>query len=205
MSITYPLDLPTSIGIAEIELTASNAVAVSRSPFTFATQTHGYSGQAWSASVTIPSVRRDLAAPWKAFLTSLRGPVGRFLMGDPDYKAPQGLAATFPGSPAITDQSGGTITVTGASANKTNWLLAGDYIQIGTGMNSTLHQVLQNASTDNSGSTVLEVWPGVRGTRSGNITINNPRGLFRLAGNETTWSINNSSAYGISFEAIEAI
>ena len=61
MAISYPLSLPTSIGIAQIELRATNAVAISRSPFTFATQVHAYTGQSWQADVSLPSIRRDLA------------------------------------------------------------------------------------------------------------------------------------------------
>lgn len=205
MTISYPLSLPTSIGFAEIEITARNAVSVSRSPFTFATQVHSYSGQMWEANVSIPAVRRDLAAPWKAFLTALKGPTGSFLLGDPDYARPQGLAATFPGNPVVTEQIGQSITVTGASPNKSGWLLAGDYIQIGATSTATLHQVLQDVNTDGSGIAELDVWPGLRYSRTASITLNNPQGVFKLADNTATWSINNESAYGISFTAFEDI
>ena len=92
MSISYPLALPTSIGIAEITLSANNAVATSQSPFTFQQQIIQHPGQRWTDSVTIPPVRRDLAEPWVAFLLALNGPVGTFLLGDPNAKAPQGTA-----------------------------------------------------------------------------------------------------------------
>lgn len=205
MAISYPLNTPTTIGFESIEIRAVNAVATSQSPFTYKQQIVAHQGQRWEASVNIPSVRRDLAGEWKAFLTALKGPTGTFLLGDPDYSSPRGVAATFPGTPIITSQSGETISVTGASPNKTNWLLAGDYIQIGTGSDATLHQVLQSASTNSSGVVSLEIWPGLRSTRSGSLTLNNPKGLFRLSGNASSWSINSSSAYGISFEAVEAI
>jgi hypothetical protein len=60
----YPLALPTSIGIANITLSANNAVAISQSPFTFQQQIVQHAGQRWTASVSIPPVRRDLAEPW---------------------------------------------------------------------------------------------------------------------------------------------
>jgi hypothetical protein len=205
MTINYPLDIPSSIGFSEVELTARNAVSVSQSPFTFATQVHSYPGQMWQANLTIPPVRRDLAAPWKAFLTALKGPTGSFLLGDPDYARPQGLAATFPGNPMVTDQIGQNITVTGASPNKTGWLLAGDYIQIGVTSTATLHQVLQDVNTDGSGTAQLDVWPGLRYSRTASLTLTNPKGVFKLADSSTTWSINNESAYGISFTAFEDI
>ena len=94
MAIAYPLSIPTAIGIEQIELRANNVVAVSESPFTFVQQTVVHSGQRWEASVTIPPVRRDLAEPWIAFLLSLQGRRGTFLLGDPNMATPRGSAAT---------------------------------------------------------------------------------------------------------------
>lgn len=90
MALTYPLSTPTTIGIESIELRAANAVAVSQSPFTYKQQVISHGGQKWEASVNIPSVRRDKAAEWKAMLVGLKGQVGTFLLGDPDYTTPQG-------------------------------------------------------------------------------------------------------------------
>ena len=93
--IIYPLNTPTSIGIEGIELRAVNAVAISQSPFTYKQQVIAYQGQRWEASVNIPSVRRDLAEDWNAFLLSLRGPTGTFLLGDPNAVTPRGSALSF--------------------------------------------------------------------------------------------------------------
>jgi len=205
MAISYPRSFLTHTGVAQIDLRAKNAVAYSRSPFTFAGQSHAYSGQSWEADVSLPPMKRADAEQWVAWLVSLRGQFGTFLLGDPIACTPRGLASTFPGTPVITSQTGGTIAVTGASNNKSNWLLAGDYIQIGSGADATLHKVLENASTNASGQTSLEVWPHVRGTRTESITLSNAVGKFRLMTNETNWSINNASIYGISFSAMEAI
>ena len=57
MALSYPLDQPTGIGIAQIELRAVHAVVASQSPFTFKQQVVAHQGQRWEASVTIPSVR----------------------------------------------------------------------------------------------------------------------------------------------------
>lgn len=194
MALSYPLSTPTSIGIAEIELRAVNAVAVSSSPFTYKQQIVSHGGQKWEASVSIPAVRRDLAAPWKSMLVGLKGATGTFLLGDPDYTSPQGTAT----SGTLTGTAGAetaTITLDGS-------LLAGDYIQLGTGSNSRLHTVLVDQTGDGS----LEIWPALRSTYSSQaIDLSSPVGVFRLAENVTSWSINNVSAYGISFEAVEAL
>jgi len=65
-----------------------------------------------------------------------------------------------------------------------------------------LHQVLQ----DQSGSGSIEIWPSLRDDYSGAaVTFNAPKGVFRLASNVSSWSINNVSTYSISFEAVEAL
>jgi hypothetical protein len=79
---------------------------------------------------------------------------------------------------------------------------AGDYIQLGSGANSKLHQVLQ----DQSGNGTLEIWPSLRANySSATVEFNSPKGVFRLSTNVTSWSINNASMYGISFDAVEAL
>jgi len=195
MAISYPLNTPTTIGIESIELRAMNAVAISQSPFTYKQQVIAHQGQIWSASVSIPSVRRDLAADWKAMLVALKGSVGTFLLGDPDYVTPRG---TVSGTPTLSGTAGdSTVSVT-----MTGTLLAGDYIQLGTGSAARLHQVL----VDQSGSGNLEIWPDLRSTYSGETVIySSPKGVFRLGNSTTSWSIDNASFYGISFEAIEAL
>ena len=194
MAITYPLSTPTTIGIESIELRAVNAVATSQSPFTYKQQVVSHGGERWEASVTIPSVRRDKAAEWKAMLVALRGPVGTFLLGDPDYATPRGTVSS-----CVLSGNAGDST---ASVVMTGTLLAGDYIQLGTGSSAKLHQVL----VDQNGTGNLEIWPSLRSDYASETVItSSPKGVFRLAQNITSWSINNASFYGISFEAVEAI
>lgn len=207
MAISYPLSVPVTIGLAQVEFTANNAVAVSQSPFTYDTQVHAYPGQMWSVSVALPALNRAFMEPWVAFLLSLRGPYGTFLLGDPNGKTPRGQADTFPGLPKVQSHSNGTVAFTGASANKTGWLLAGDYIQLGTGSNATLHKVLVDVTTGASGDGNIEIWPHLRREAVLNepITVSNCVGRFRLASGQTSWSINESCKYGISFDCIEAL
>jgi len=194
LALTYPLSLPTSIGISDIQLRASNAVAISTSPFSYKQQVVSYGGERWEASVTIPPVRKDLAAPWIAFLLSLKGQYGTFLLSDPDYTEPQGSITTGALTGSVGDSSV-TVTMTGS-------LLAGDYIQLGSGSAARLHRVL----VDLTGDGTLEIWPALRDTYTAEtIVFDEPKGVFRLDSNVTAWDINNASAYGISFNAIEAI
>jgi len=194
MAITYPLSTPTSIGIESIDIRAVNAVATSQSPFTYKQQIISHGGQMWQASVNIPTVHRDLAAPWKAMLVALKGQTGTFLLGDPDYATPQGTVSSC----VLTGSAGSespTVVMTGS-------LLAGDYIQLGAGASARLHQVI----VDQTGDGTLEIWPALRDDyTSATVTYDAAKGVFRLSSNSTQWSINNASTYGISFDAVEAI
>ncbi len=208
MAISYPLALPTHTGISQIELRATNAVAYSRSPFTFAGQAHAYAGKAWQADVTLPSMKREDAERWVAWLISLKGQLGTFYLGDP--------AATMPlGSARDTDtilvdgavSSGDTIAIDSAPASQTDYLKAGDYMEIGTGVNRQLFKVLNDVDTDGTGSATVDVWPNVRTSIADDaaVTVQSAQGIFRLAGNEQSFSINEASIYGITFGAIEAV
>lgn len=194
MALTYPLTTPTTIGIESIEIRAVNAVATSQSPFTYKQQVISFGGQRWEASVNIPSARRDKAAEWATMLVALKGSVGTFLLGDPDYATPRGTVSS-----CVLTGSAGDETV---SVVMTGSLKAGDYIQLGSGSSAKLHKVL----LDQTGSGSLEIWPALRSDyTSATVVFNSPKGLFRLANNTSSWSINNASAYGISFDAIEVI
>jgi len=194
MAVSYPLSTPTGVGIESITLRAVNAVAKSQSPFTYKQQIVSHGGQRWEASVNIPPARRDLAAPWKALLTALKGQSGTFLLGDPDYVSPQGDVSSCVVTGSIGDET--------VSVVMSRTLKAGDYIQLGSGSSSKLHQVL----IDQTGDGDLEIWPALRSDyTSETAVISNPRGVFRLASNVTEWSINSSNGYGISFEAVEEL
>jgi len=194
MAISYPVNTPTNIGIANITLMAENAVAISQSPFTFQQQVVAHPGQRWAASISLPPMKRQDAESWVAFLLSLYGQVGTFLLSDPNCPAPRGTAtsATLTGSAR---SSSPTITMTGT-------LLAGDYISLGSGASTRLHKVVQ----DRSGTGTLEIWPALRSSyTSATVDLTASKGVFRLKDNITQWNINEISSYGITFDCVEAL
>jgi hypothetical protein len=194
MAISYPLSLPATNSVSEITLTAINAVAYSRSPFTFTGQAHAYAGEMWSADITLKPMREADAEAWSAWLTALRGQFGTFLLGNPFRNSPRGTA-----SAATITGSAGDRSVTVA---KSGTLLAGDYFQLGTTSQARLYKVLE----DSSGSGTLEIWPSLRANASGVAAdLSSPVGAFRLSSNEASWSVNNLAVYGITFGAVEAI
>jgi len=204
--ISYPLALPTHTGFAQIELRATNAVAYGRSPFTFAGQAFAYSGQMWQADITLPPMKRADAEQWVAWLLSLRGQLGTFLMGDPNGATARGAAT---GTPLVNggSQTGGSLVIDGAATSVTGWLKAGDYIQLGSNGSSTLHKVLADVNSDSSGNVTLDIWPHIRTAPADNatVTVSNAKGLFRLSSNEQAWSVNEAAIYGMTFAAMEAV
>lgn len=194
MAIAYPLAFPTHTGVRGISLRTTNSVSFSKSDYTFQGQALHWGGEMWNADVTLPPMKRADAEVWIAWLTSLRGQYGRFFLGDTSADTIRGTATTV----TVTGSAGSSSLT--ATSNGT--LLAGDMIQIGIGSDATLHKVLK----DLSGSGTLEVWPALRKARSSAaVTLTAARGVFRLVGNETSWSINEASIYGISFSAMEAV
>lgn len=207
MAITYPLSFPANVGgPAQIMISSENVVSTSISPFSFAEQTYVHPGQRWTASITLPPMKRERAEPWITFLMSLYGRKGYFLLSDPNAASPQGAVS---GTVLVNGagQSGSYLVVDGLTANLVNAFKAGDYIQLGTGASARLHKVLTNASANSLGSATLDIWPNLRSIPADNdpVTYLSASGLFRLTNNVTSWNINQISSYGISFDCAEYI
>jgi hypothetical protein len=85
----------------------------------------------------------------------------------------------------------------GWKPNAFGLLLAGDYLQHGY----RLHRVLDRVNSDFAGNAVIPVWPSIREAPSDGdpIILNNPVGLFRLATNKRTWSVDYTFLTRMSF------
>ena len=209
MAITYPLDAPTNKTPAAIRLIARNVVGVSISPFTFKQQVYQYSGQRWEVDIQLPRMKREDAEEWVSFLMKLYGQKGTFLIGDPLGVSPRGTASTTPGTPVVNgaSQTGGTLSIDGLPTSQTNYLRAGDYIQLGSAGSAQLYKVLNDVNTNASGEADVDIWPNLRSSPAdgASVILTNCKGLFRLSSNETTWSIDQIATYGIAFGAVEAL
>jgi hypothetical protein len=210
MSISYPLSIPTTIGIEQITLRAVNVVALSQSPFTFRQQVFKHPGERWEASVSIPPLRRDFLERWVAFLIALKGQTGTFLLGDPNNTMPQGALAVSTNTVQVDGAvaAGATaIPLKGLPTSTNGALLPGDYIQLGAAGTATLHKVLLVMDSNGSGEGTAEVWPATRRALvdSETVVYKNTVGRFRLSDSTSEWSINNSNAYQLSFDAVEVV
>jgi len=193
--LTYPISAPTTIGIESITLIQNNAKSRTKSPFSFQEQVFAWGGESWGLEATIPAMRRDITAEWKSFLVSLRGSEGTFLMGDPAYEEPRGTCTAV----SITGGSGSDSIVVDSI---TGTLLAGDYIQLGSGSSAKLLMVLEDITSTGTYS----IWPYLRDDYTSVAGIvDSPKGVFRLDSNQTSFSINSNSDYAISFTASEVV
>lgn len=202
----YPLALPTVTAAIRANLRMVNAVEVGGSPFTFSQDVQKFDGERWEMDVTLPPMSRAQAAVWTAWLASLKGQFGTFLMGDPAALTPLGSAG---GSPLVkgAGQTGEYLTIDGATPSQTGWLKAGDYIQLNTGLLSTLHHVLVDVDTNVSGEASIEVWPSMRSAPADNsvVVVSGAKGHWRLAANVSAFGIGKSAIYGVTFTAMEAV
>lgn len=205
MAITYPLSLPQTRAEAALRFGGRANAAVTPSPFSFREEVQVWQGQKWFASCSLRPMLEPDARLWIAFLLSLNGREGTFLMGDPLRTSPRGAGT---GTPLVNGagQTGQSLVTDGWTPS-TLVLRAGDYIQLGSGSTATLHAVLADVTANGSGQATLDIWPRLRTSPSDNapITLTNPMGRWRLAVNDMAWDVQSAQRYGLSFSAEEAL
>lgn len=205
MAIVYPLTFPTDC-IQRVTIRSRNVVATSISPFTGQQQVYRHQGQWWEMEVTMPAMKRADAEAVAAFLIKLSGQYGTFLLGDIANTAPRGVGT---GTPLVqgASQTGDTLVTDGWTPSTTGILKAGDWIQLGSASSTRLHKVLDDVNSDGSGNATLTIWPNLRSSPSDNaaITINNTKGIWRLASNAQDYTIDIGKVYGMTFACMEAL
>lgn len=211
MSISYPITPPAIAGIGPQDFTMSevNVVGETESPFTLGQQVQQWLGQQLQIEANLPPMLYAQAEQWIAFLGSLFGKFGTFLMGDYNRASPQGPMTGAPVSSGSANVAGlNSINVRAATPSVTNWAIAGDYIQLTVaGAPQRIYKILQNASTDGSGNVTLQIFPNIReNIPDGTVIITtNCKGTFRLQENTLKWKVDKDKSYTISFKAKEAI
>lgn len=164
MTITYPRTFPTHRNYKKITISKRKVVGVNTAPGSLVAQTYEWPGERWEGQIALPLMNRADGDAWDAWLTSLRGPVGSFLLPVPGA-IPRGAASATPGTPqvdgAVAARSRTLPLKTGLGA-VANYLRAGDWLSIGTGSTRRLHKVLVDAGLDSSGKATLDIWPALR-------------------------------------------
>lgn len=205
MSISYPINFPTTIAPSGMTIRQRSVVGVAISPFTLSQQVYAHQGESWEADIEMPLMTRAQAAAFRGFLLSLNGREGTFLLGDPVETSPLG---TWSGSSPQVDgasQTGRTLAIKNLTSGMT--IKAGDWLQLGSGGTTELHQVAVDATADGSGKATLDIWPRIRTSpaNSAVIVISSAKGRWRLADNANEYSIEIGQFYGFRFRAVEAL
>jgi len=206
MAITYPLSFPSALPAAGLAFGAKSSVGMSQSPFTAEQQVYAHQGEYWLADISLAPMIRERAEAWVGFLLALNGREGTFLFGDHVNPSPRGVGT---GTPLVkgASQTGKTLLTDGWTAGQTGIMKVGDWLQLGSGASSRLHKVVQDADSDGSGNATLEIWPRLRSSPDDNavITVESPKGLWRLASNTRYWDMGAAQLYGIQFNCLEAL
>lgn len=203
MAITYPLAQPTSIGIADITFTMTNARAMSQSPFTGRTQLYKWPLQQWDVRVTLPPMKRDLAEPWITFLAKLNAGVSTdfpsFHLSNPDATPLGSQPSNF-----IVNNGGdpNTLLLSNLVTGQTGVLAEGDYIRVGVGGAARYHKVLDRVDSDGTGNAEATIWPAnYQPLSNAQGSLQDAYGTFILTDPSVSFNINNISSYGIEFTA----
>ena len=206
MTISFPLQLPAFPDNSAVTVSPLNTVAVLTSPHSLKQQVQRFGSQLWSAEIKLPPMPPAIAAPWMALLLSMNGREGTVLVGNPYAAAPLGVAT---GTPLVdgASQAGGTLATKGWSASVSGILKAGDYIQLGSGAATRLHQVLEDSDSDSGGLANLTLWPDLRDSPADGAAIvtQSPKGTFRQTANDSGWSTDDRGLTEITLSLIEAL
>ena len=192
--------IPTTVGFSSVEFGLENNNQVFESPLSNSIQVSELTGARWYATFNLPPMKKANALEYIGFLQRLQGRVHSFSGYDPNHRSPSG---TIAGSTLLVNGASqtGTSLVLDGGANSTLVLKAGDFFSV----NSELKMVTADATTDGSGDVTVNFVPSLRASPSNDasITTTNPVCTMKLTGDSTTYSINTSSIYGISFSGIE--
>ncbi len=197
------LAFPAKPCVRQINLVKNDTVAVTRSPFTGATQQQAWPGADWwSAELTLPQLQRADARTWSAFLGECRGSLNSFYISDPLRLSPAGLGKGIPVVSGTNAPMATTLLTRNWKPDVHRQLLPGDLVQIGV----RLHEVVEQVDSDAGGNAAITIWPSLReaATDGEAITLNKPAGLFRLAGNQRNVMTDVTRLSTVSLKVIEA-
>lgn len=198
------VSFPTAKYVNSLNIKPMDAIAMSRSNFSFSERTYDWGGEMWMLEGGLPPLTRAEAAEFKVFVLQCKGPKNPFLFPVPE-RTPRGVGT---GTPLVNgaDQVGSSLVTDGWTPSTTGILLKADWIQLGSGDTTRLHMVTGDVDSDGSGNATIPIWPALRESPLDNaaITVNDCMGLFRLSAN-IGWDQSVDNVSSIQFSAEEAL
>jgi hypothetical protein len=179
------------------------------SPLAGTVQTLELPGARWGLKMTFSGLDTDERHQMMSFLTKCRGSGGRFYYGDPFYLI-EGPRGTLGGTPLVAgaSQTGASLATDGWTADVTNVIRQGDYIQFDNSAGGReLHLVTADANSDGSGAATLAIEPPIRVSPADNaaITVTGAMCQMMLVDDEQAgWSSRPGRYSDFEINAIEA-
>ena len=173
-------------------------IAAGASVFTGSEQTYDWGGAIWEGEVAFDvggydSLNYGELAQMKAFIMACKGKTNGFLYGDAEYLV-RGPRGTDSGTSLVkgASQTGASLIVDGFTPSETGVVMAGDYLQLGSGLNARLYGILADADSDGSGEATILLDRPLRTVPNDNdaVTITGAKGLMKLTENNIGWSAN---------------
>ena len=161
----------------------------------------------WVLTLTQPpALALAQAGAWQALVAQMRGRINHLAAWDPVRNQPLG---TMRGTPTLSAlAAAGTPTLALATGQAGSTLLAGDWLQLGTGLGtSQLVMVVANATADGTGAMSVTVEPPLRQQFASATAVTWQRALayYRSVGGSSTWRYAGGNAVqGMSLDLLEA-
>lgn len=206
MTISYPLTFPIQ-RTANFSFAMTPTVAVTKSVFTGTQQVYDWGNTPWSAAFDAIARGRAEWSALAAFVAKMRGQFGTVLIGPRHAVRPAGTCNTT----GVTVGTGGAaalaraLPLAGLGASKT--LLAGDFIQLGSGSTARLHMVTEDATANGSGNATVSIEPPLRAAylAGAAVTLIEPKVVMRSDVNLATIGPPNGGTISVSFSFSEAL
>lgn len=163
-------------------------------------------GAYWEFEIELANVPESEALELDAFLTKLRGQVGKFLMHD--YRREQ-LDLNIPARVDGANQDGNILNIFQLPVNRV-YAKAGMYVQIATGESAELKKLTADVVVDSYGKATIEFESPLRRIPNhfDEVVFQQPAGVFRLKDNKqgladaelknglvTSWKIKGREAF----------
>jgi len=192
---------------ATIQYRPNPIVGITDSDFNGRQQTYNWQGGFWEWSLSFGPIAEEDYPDWQGFIVALEGTSSVFQFGDPRRATPRGMVSGLPRVLGA-DVVGSDLTSFGWTANTSNILRRGDYIQLGY----RLHTVKRDVDSDSSGEAIIPIWPPIReALNTGSppivesIITSNTKGLWRLKQNSVDIQLDDERNYHLVLDIREAI
>lgn len=196
-----PQTLPSSPGLKNSSFDLRFNTQLFQSPLNGNIQRIAQDGSLWTATYTLPPMKRIQYSVWQGFFDSLEGQANTFYGYDPEGTTAQGVAT---GTPLVngSSQTGSSLVTDGWTPSQTGILKAGDYFSV----NGELKRVTSDTNSDGSGNATISFKPPLRNSPSDDaiITVTNAQVEMILTTPVVRFSTNERGVTPlIQFSSIE--